>query len=96
MKLRKGEYFATVTSVVQDGPKGAYAFAELHNVKMECVVTFSLQPPCWKEEELPERCDQIVVAKLRKKKKWRANRARFLTPEDESGKSDVWPETRLY
>lgn len=52
--------------------------------KIRGSITFSLNNPCWKEQDLPEKGVLVVLSQLRMKKAgWRAKRARFYEPEDD-------------
>jgi hypothetical protein len=81
------EVNATVTSLIMSGPHGEFVFAEIipcGNVNDGKKVTVSLQPPVWKEKELPEKGDVLVLSDIRAHKNrkgaisLRANGARIL------------------
>lgn len=74
----KGEiYKGIVEKVVQGahGPYGVVRHADLGSV------TFSLLPPVWNEEDVPECGMEVETRMLRKKRGgWRAMRAWYVQP----------------
>lgn len=72
---------AIVKGVVGDGKHGPYAVAISEDFSMS--ITFSLNRAVWCEQGWPESGTIVVLSKLRKKKKgWRALKARYVKPED--------------
>jgi hypothetical protein len=78
---KRDEVVATVQRIFR-GQK-PYAVTTAEGISGE--VTFSLGPDAnvWQESDWPERGMKVVLGDLRKKREWRAFKARFLRPEDE-------------
>lgn len=80
--MEKESYIGVVEKIITDGPHGPYALV----TKVEPLgsVTFSLRPPVWNEDDLPEPGMYVVLEKVRRKRAgWRANSGRFLKPSDQ-------------
>jgi len=74
------EVVAVVQSVVA-GNHGRYAVAISNDI--EGSITFSLRKDVWREKEDPEPGTYVVLLELRKKRKgWRAYKARFFGLEN--------------
>lgn len=77
-------YEAIVEKIIHDGRHGPYAVARCNELKT--VITFNLSKTVWEEEIWPERGACVVLSRLFKKPSgWRATKARFLQPADETG-----------
>ncbi len=73
-------YIATVQKTFASGRHGPYAKASSEIG----TITFSQEPPVWKEERKPEEGDTVVLSDVRKKRAgWRAESGRFFRPFDE-------------
>jgi len=73
------EYQVVVEKVVK-GKHGFYAVAKLSSLGS---VTFALNKKTWAEDTLPGQGVFVVVSDLIKKRSgWRAQKARYLRPED--------------
>ncbi len=74
-------YEAVVEKIIPQGDHGPYAVASCPKLGL---VTFSLEPPVWEEEDWPEGGNIVILSTVRKKRAgWRAKHARFLQPSDE-------------
>jgi len=72
---------AVVEKIVHNGKHGPYAVSSSEEVGL---VTFSLRPEVWQENNLPERGSIVVLSEIRKKRAgWRANSGRFFRPSDQ-------------
>lgn len=77
---------AIVQTIVLDGEHGPYAVATSSSMPGEWI-TFSLNSPVFEGEILNPKTDlgtRVVLSDLRRKKQWRANKARIMSPEDVS------------
>lgn len=73
---------AVVQKTVSNGRHGPYAVAT--SDEMTGSITFSLDPPVWQEDDVPESGVSVLLSDLRKKRAgWRALSGRFLRPSDE-------------
>jgi hypothetical protein len=71
---------ATVTSI-GGGRSGRFAIAA--SDAMDGSITFSLHPPVWAEEQVPEPGDKVFLSDLKQKRAgWRAMSGRWPTPEE--------------
>jgi hypothetical protein len=78
---KKESYTAMVEKVYPTGPHGAYAVTKSEELGS---ITFSLASPVWRETNLPEPGDYVVLTQIRKKRAgWRAQGGRFFKPSDE-------------
>lgn len=79
----KDTYIAKVENVVKD-TKTPYAVTDVEGVGK---ITFSLHSPIW-DEKIPIKKGQFVVLSglVKSDAGWRANKARFMKPEDEPSK----------
>jgi hypothetical protein len=92
MNEEKG-YKAIVERVIANGAHGPYAVARSPEIG---IITFSLDPPVWQEEDIPERGMYVILSRIRKKPAgWRAKQARFLKPCDESKEASAYQQ-RLF
>ena len=74
-------YQAVVDKIIPDGVHGPYAVARCKELG---VVTLSLDPKIWQEDDWPEPGSCVVLSKIRKKRLgWRAEVGRFVTPSDD-------------
>lgn len=79
---KDGPFRGTVIGVYP-GKHGPYAVAEVEQPGIESV-TFALYPPVWNEDDEPKPGIIVVLDDFRKKRRgWRAEKARFLRPSDE-------------
>jgi hypothetical protein len=75
-------YIAVVQKIFPKGPHGPYAKASSEKLGQD--ITFSLNPPIWREKFFPEEGTYVVLSELtRKRAGWRANLGRFLQPDEE-------------
>ncbi len=74
-------YEAMVEKVIPEGPHGPYGVAR--SEKLDGSITFSLNKPVWQEIYPPDSGTIVILSQIRKKRAgWRANYARFVTPDD--------------
>lgn len=74
-------YKAIVEKIITDGPHGHYVVASSEELGS---ITFSLNKPVWREDDLPECGTFVALSSLRKKRRgWRAQQGRFWEPSDE-------------
>lgn len=74
-------YNAIVQRIFLNGKHGPYAVAS-HELLGD--ITFSLQPPVWEENDIPEHGIVVVLSLVRKKRAgWRAYFGRFFKPSDQ-------------
>lgn len=77
----EGSVTAVVEKIITSGKHGAYAVARSQEYGL---VTFSLKPPVWDEEDQPEPGTQVVLTQFIKKPAgWRARKGRYFTLKDE-------------
>ncbi len=85
-------YTAVVQKVVKNGHHGPYAVATVADFES---VTFSLLSPIWMEEGEPEPGTYVILSDIQKKRSgWRAMRARFFRPSDDSSLNNQKPAIR--
>lgn len=91
MKTSSPTYEAVVEKIVPTGKHGPYCVSRCEKLN-DTVVTFSLDPPVWTEEEWPEEGTYVVLTEVRKKRAgWRASKARFMRPEDKISTANQQP-----
>ncbi len=74
---------AEVTGVVRSS--SPYAFAKVEGIDGDVTFSLSSRLNVWREDSWPARSMSVVLFDLRKVgEKWRAYKARFFRPEDES------------
>lgn len=83
--IKSKKTYVAVVQKISSGKHGLYAVTTLEqnsdNIKGS--VTFSLQPKVWKEKIPPENGHVVILTNLTKKNAgWRANKARFFQPSD--------------
>lgn len=79
-KTSNRAYVATVTMVFQ-----LHVVTKVESIQGEVTFSLEIHEGVWRDEGLPTKGIKVVLADLRiKGNKWRAHKARFYRPEDES------------
>jgi hypothetical protein len=86
----QNDYRAIVEKIYSHGPHGPYAVTSCDKLGS---VTFSLDAVVWQESDRPEPGTYVILSQVRKKRAgWRAQKARFLEPADETTANSIQKE----
>ncbi len=81
-----------IQKIDSDGKHGPYAIAMVESLGS---VTFSLERRVWSEDDKPGPGEIVILSKLREKRAgWRAMRARYVRPSDNSRNSQASNQQR--